>query len=140
MQNNWPRAGFEPTSPASEFRFLGAKRSTHRWKNLKSLARAILEPTTSNKTYHTLKMKRTRRPRTSGIFSTPNHLSNKIVLSPKIFTNTYRMELNSCQLNSVNVLLHIMWTINLGKFCKKKPFHLNIFLSHMKYGRKTINC
>ena len=27
--------------------------------------------------------------------------------SPKIFTNTYRMELNLCQLNSVNVLLHI---------------------------------
>ena len=48
-----------------------------------------------------------RRPRTSGIFSAPNHLSNKIVLSPKIFTNTYRMELNLCQLNSVNVLLHI---------------------------------
>ena len=51
--------------------------------------------------------KLTRRPRTSGIFSAPNHLSNKIVLSPKIFTNTYRMELNLCQLNSVNVLLHI---------------------------------
>ena len=49
----------------------------------------------------------TRRSRTSGIFSAPNHLSNKIVLSPKIFTNTYRMELNLCQLNSVNVLLHI---------------------------------
>ena len=50
-----------------------------------------------------------RRPRTSGIFSAPfaNHLSNKIVLSSKIFTNTYRMELNLCQLNSVNVLLHI---------------------------------
>ena len=27
--------------------------------------------------------------------------------SPKIFTNTYRMELNLCKLNSVNVLLHI---------------------------------
>ena len=38
--------------------------------------------------------KKTRRPRISGIFSAPNHLSNKIVLSPKIFTNTYRMELN----------------------------------------------
>ena len=49
---------------------------------------------------------KTRRPRTSGIFSAPNHLSNKIVLSPKIFTNTYRMELNLCQLNSVIVLLH----------------------------------
>ena len=49
----------------------------------------------------------TRRPRTSGIISDPNHLSNKIVLSPKIFTNTYRMELNLSQLNSVNVLLHI---------------------------------
>ena len=78
----------------------------------------------------------TRRPRTSGIFSTPNHSSNKIVLSPKIFTNTYRMELNLCQLNSVNVLLHLTWTIILGKFCKKNPFDLNIFLSHMKYGRK----
>ena len=78
----------------------------------------------------------TRRPRNSGIFSAPNHLSNKIVLSPKIFTNTYRMELNLCQLNSVNVLLHITWTIFLGKFCKKNPFDLNIFLSHMKYGRK----
>ena len=44
---------------------------------------------------------------TSGIFSAPNHLSNKIVLSPKIFTNTYRMQLNLCQLKSVNVLLHI---------------------------------
>ena len=50
---------------------------------------------------------KTRRPPTSRIFSAPNHLSNKIVLSPKIFTNTYRMELNLCQLNSVNVLLHI---------------------------------
>ena len=27
--------------------------------------------------------------------------------SPKIFTYTYRMELNLCQLNSVNVLLRI---------------------------------
>ena len=27
--------------------------------------------------------------------------------SPKVFTNTYLMELNLCQLNSVNVLLHI---------------------------------
>ena len=43
--------------------------------------------------------------------------------SPKIFTNTYRMELNLCQLNSVNA---------------KNPFDLNIFLSHMKYGRKII--
>ena len=24
----------------------------------------------------------------------------------------------------------------LGIFCKKKPFDLNIYLSHMKYGRK----
>ena len=46
------------------------------------------------------------------------------------------MELNLCQLNYVNVLLHITWTIILGKFCKKNPFDLNIFLSHMKYGRK----
>ena len=51
--------------------------------------------------------KLTRRPRTSGIFSAPYHLSNKIVSSPKISTNTYRMELILCQLNSVNVLLHI---------------------------------
>ena len=43
----------------------------------------------------------------AGYFPPPNHLSNKIVSSPKIFTNTYRMELNLCQLNSVNVLLHI---------------------------------
>ena len=32
--------------------------------------------------------------------------------SPKIFTNTYRMELNLCQVNSVNVPLHITYTIN----------------------------
>ena len=52
MQNNWPRAGFEPTSPAAEFRTLGAKRSTYRWKDLKSLTRAVLEPTTSNNLSH----------------------------------------------------------------------------------------
>ena len=37
------------------------------------------------------------------------------------------MELNLCQLNSVNVLLHITWTIILGKFCKKKPVWCKYF-------------
>ena len=56
--------------------------------------------------------------------------------SPKISTNTYRTKLNSRELNSMGNAFKVNIKFVLGKFCKKKPFDLNIYLSHMKHGRK----
>ena len=34
--------------------------------------------------------------------------------------------------------LKVEYNLVLGKFCKKKSFDLNIFLSHMEYERKIV--
>ena len=51
--------------------------------------------------------------------------------NPKISTNTNRTKLNLCELNSVGDILQFDINLVLGKFCKRKPFDLNIFLSHI---------
>ena len=57
--------------------------------------------------------------------------------SLEISTKTNRMKLNLCELNFMITPLKSNINCVLAKFCKKKkPFDLNIFLSHMKYGRK----
>ena len=59
--------------------------------------------------------------------------------SPEISTNTYRTKLNLCELNSMGNTLKVIYKFVAWKIFKKKPFDLNIFLFHMKYGRKMKN-
>ena len=48
--------------------------------------------------------------------------------------------LNLCQLNSLGNTLKVEFNFGAWQILFKKTFDLNIFLSHMKYGRKTIIC
>ena len=56
--------------------------------------------------------------------------------SPKISINTFRTKINLRELNSMGKPFKVNITFVLGNICKKNPFDLNIFLSHMKFGRK----
>ena len=58
---------------------------------------------------------------------------------PEISTNTYRTELNLCELNSMGNTLKLNIKLVLGKFCKKTVCFKYFPFPYIKYGRKIIN-
>ena len=56
--------------------------------------------------------------------------------SPEISLNTSRPKLNSCEMKSMCKTFNVKYKFGAWQILFKKTFDLNVFISHMKYGRK----